>query len=544
VVALLVDGLAASQLFTVADNNSNTFTRLKTININSTAQLDVWTATVGTGRSGHTVTAGNLTNTTAALIVEEWAGYSGAVDASATASDATSLSATVSVSPTGTPVNANEAVFFATAASTASAAFTTASGYSNLNQLNSNPSTLGLQSKTISAVATQSASNTFSPASDWLGIIVTLQQSVATQSAVVGTFRPGQTWVRRFAKAERHPYSIITTSTTNNYTQGLTASASFSGAIPRATSKSQIASLSFVGAAQRLTARSLSASTSFVGAMTKRSARALTASLNITATISLGTLKWLSANLSSSGVLARVVSRSMAASLSFIGSLPKRTQHSFAANLSFIGSFLAGALHLLALASSLNLSAASTRRTNKGVAGNLSFAAVVAKATGKGIGAGLSFTGAAARVITHTLTSGLSFLGTAAKQTRRSIAGSLSLVGTLASVLNHFGGTVYTLALNATLSLSGSIGKGTVKAFTASLGWLGNLVRAWIPGHPYTPVDTPPAGSYTSSSQGAPGAFGAVNEQSTGVYTPQANPSPSTHPPKPPDPPGSFTPTS
>lgn len=173
-VAAFVDGLAASTLFTVTDNFGNTYRRLGTVNINATGQLDTWACFNNKGGAAHVVTIGNLANTTAALICEEWKGIGLALDALSSASDATSTSTVVVVPASTTTAVADEVVFYATGASVASAAFTTATGYSNLNQLNTSPSTLGLQSKIIAAQSTQSATNSFTGAADWFGIIVSI----------------------------------------------------------------------------------------------------------------------------------------------------------------------------------------------------------------------------------------------------------------------------------------------------------------------------------------------------------------------------------
>lgn len=178
-VALLVDGLAASTTFTMVDSVGNSYSRLSTSNQNNIDQVDMWLATNVTGGSGITITAGNLGGTTAAIIAEEWSGVSTVTPSSALdqQTTATNTSTTaVSVGPTSATTTANDVIWYVVGSS-GSVTNTTATGFSNATSVVSNPSTLLVQSKVVSSTGTQSASSTLSSAQSWEALVVAVKGS-------------------------------------------------------------------------------------------------------------------------------------------------------------------------------------------------------------------------------------------------------------------------------------------------------------------------------------------------------------------------------
>lgn len=188
--------------------------------------------------------------------------------------------------------------------------------------------------------------------------IVPLQMSMSA-------FAPGQTWLRRFAKNERHPYFVAKPLGTA-YTQNLTGGVSFVGSTTLRTNKALTGVLSFTGTLNKRLSRSLTGGLNFTGNLVKSRLVSFTAGLSFSGTFSKRTGKALSGSLSFTGALARAVRKVLTAGLSFTGSLRKRLARTFTASLGFTGSLrkdirkvFSGGLSFSALLATLHLLPAS-----------------------------------------------------------------------------------------------------------------------------------------------------------------------------------------
>lgn len=176
IVAVMADGLARFQQLTVTDLAGNQYIRLGSANINAVGQVDIWATWTIKGVASHTITAGNLANTTAAIIAEEWSGFpsTNSFDASKSATDNTGTSTAVASGSTGITQQSNELLFSATFFASNTVTATVGAGYSNLNTVTSSPSKLSAQSQVVVATGTQSATLTLSAGASWGTILVTV----------------------------------------------------------------------------------------------------------------------------------------------------------------------------------------------------------------------------------------------------------------------------------------------------------------------------------------------------------------------------------
>ena len=179
VVALMIDGLAATAPTTMTDNKANVYTRRSTVFLVNVDQVDVWTAPITTGGTGLIVTAGAIGGTTAAIIVEEWSGLVTATPLDQQITGNNTATTALSIGPTATTANANDLIWLAFGASTATGTTTTATGFSNATLKVSSPSTLYVQSKVVAATGAQSAATTLSVSVAWEGCLVALRDPTA-----------------------------------------------------------------------------------------------------------------------------------------------------------------------------------------------------------------------------------------------------------------------------------------------------------------------------------------------------------------------------
>lgn len=172
-VAIMADGLASSTQLTMTDLAGNTYTRLATSNINTIDQVDIWIGRVVKSVPSFTVTAGNLGNTTAAIVAEEWSGVLNMADVTATANDATG-SSTAATATTPATAYSQAIVWVVCAINSSAITYTLGSGYTNLSQVTSNPSKLGVESKIITIGGTQTGNFTLSSGIDWMLCVATI----------------------------------------------------------------------------------------------------------------------------------------------------------------------------------------------------------------------------------------------------------------------------------------------------------------------------------------------------------------------------------
>lgn len=277
------------------------------------------------------------------------------------------------------------------------------------------------------------------------------------------------------------------------YTQPLTASLSFTGAVSKTLSRALTAALSFTGAlsAQHLIIKALTAALSFTGAQVKSTIRALPGGLSFTGAVSKQTRRALTGGLSFAGVLSKPLSRALAATLNFTGALTashlviklltaalsftgaqaKTTSRSLAGVLSFTGAVPKQTLR--ALSGVLSFTGALPKQSGKAFSSALSFTGAQARRTSKIFSGVLSFTGAQFRSVQRALSGVLSFTGVQVKRARRSLAAALSFIG----ALNTGGSTHYTQVLTAVLSFTGAQAKTTSRALIAVLSFTGATTR-------------------------------------------------------------------
>lgn len=179
IVGVLADGLAKFQQLTVTDNAGNAYVRLGSANINAVDQVDIWAAWSIKGVASHVITAGNLANTTAAIIAEEWSGAPScnSFDQLKTATDNTGTSTAVASGSTLTTQYPNELLWSATFSASSTVTATVGAGYSNLTSVTSSPSKIFVQSQVVAATGTQSAALTLSAGSSWGTVLVTISDT-------------------------------------------------------------------------------------------------------------------------------------------------------------------------------------------------------------------------------------------------------------------------------------------------------------------------------------------------------------------------------
>lgn len=179
IVALMVDGLAATAATTMTDNKGNVYTLRSTVFAVNIDQVDVWSAPITTGGTGLIVTAGGIGGTTASMILEEWSGLINATILDQQITGANTATTALSIGPTAATTNTTDLIWLAFGATTATGTTTTATGFSNATLKVSNPSTLYVQSKVVGIPGTQSAATTLSVSGAWEGCVVAFKGVVS-----------------------------------------------------------------------------------------------------------------------------------------------------------------------------------------------------------------------------------------------------------------------------------------------------------------------------------------------------------------------------
>jgi hypothetical protein len=117
----------------------------------------------------------------------------------------------------------------------------------------------------------------------------------------------------------------------------LEASLSFSGALPRNTTRRLPAAVSFSAALPRNVTRALASSLSFSAALPRATTRRLAGSLSFAGALPRSTVRSLAASLSPTANLGRTIAKPLPASLSFAASLPRAITHRIQATLGLSG---------------------------------------------------------------------------------------------------------------------------------------------------------------------------------------------------------------
>lgn len=378
----------------------------------------------------------------------------------------------------------------------------------------------GADEQLSSDVATGTRTATSSVNDTWIAVSVVLKSGTVTVAGPpVLNARPGQTWQRRF----KHPQILPTApagATTNNFTQPLNATLSFTSSQNTATSKGISAALSFTSSlTKRIVTNLATATLSFTGTVTKRTAKAISATLSFTgshatavvhnftqalnatlsftgsqtrsvgkalsATVSFTSSqtkqvgKLISATVSFTSNQSRAIRTNLAGTLSFTGSLTKRTAKILGtATLSFTGSVTTLAVHVFTQAfnATLSFTSSQTRRTNKAINATVSFTSSQTRSVSKLLSATVSFTSSQSRRIFTNLAATLSFTSAQTRRTAKNLGtATLSFTGSLATLAVH----VFTQAFNATLSFTGSLAthRTIVKAFSATLSFTSSQTK-------------------------------------------------------------------
>ena len=207
------------------------------------------------------------------------------------------------------------------------------------------------------------------------------------------------------------PIFQYSTSGPNAFTQALTATLSFIGALNITVNKSLTGTLSFIGALTKRTSKLLTGTLSFVGAFIVQTKPKLTGSLSFIGAISKAISTKLSGTLAFVGSLLKAVTKGLTATLSFIGTLTKFIPRALAGTLSFIGALAVSRVVLVALTATLSFSGAMTKQVSKGLAATLSFVGALTKMVSLGLTAALSFIGSIIKLVRTGLTATLSFVG-------------------------------------------------------------------------------------------------------------------------------------
>lgn len=181
IVALMADGLAANQTFTMTDSAGNTYTRLVSNSSAGLDQVDIWACYNNKSGASHTITGGNLQNTTAAIIAEEWTGVMNIAD-TINAQSLTGASTAVSTGAL-TPQSTAGLVFVACAINSSAITYTVGGGFSNLTSVTSSPSKLATESKIMSGGGAQTGTMTLSSGNDWFVCMVVIPENGGSPGA-------------------------------------------------------------------------------------------------------------------------------------------------------------------------------------------------------------------------------------------------------------------------------------------------------------------------------------------------------------------------
>lgn len=273
----------------------------------------------------------------------------------------------------------------------------------------------------LGGTANQAVAYTQSPSGTWSGVGMSFK---ITTSSVVGARRKVTQIATKFVgpsvlryRFHRPVQTTYKAPLTQQFTQSLTATLSFIGALTVKTFKLLSGTLSFIGTLSIRTSKLLSGTLSFIGAMIKH--------------VNTG----LSATLSFIGSLVKATTKGLSGTLSFIGNLTKRVNKLLSGTLSFIGNLVSSHVTLVALTATLSFIGAMKIQTNKRLAGTLSFAGAMSKLVLKGLTAALSFVGSLLKAVQTHLTGTLSFVGNIAFGHKFTVAltATLSFVGNLAT---------------------------------------------------------------------------------------------------------------
>lgn len=170
------DAVAANGV-TVVDNKSNTWARAKSNSLAATFDLEIWYSTLTTGGGSYNVTAtDNGGGVDSLIICEEWSGNAvAAFDVAQGATDNSGTNVNLNSAATSATSQANEVVF-GVGVTSGTPTYTLGAGYTNLTRVATTFSSLGFESKIVSAAAAQTATLTASVAGSWVMQVSTFKE--------------------------------------------------------------------------------------------------------------------------------------------------------------------------------------------------------------------------------------------------------------------------------------------------------------------------------------------------------------------------------
>lgn len=297
------------------------------------------------------------------------------------------------------------------------------------------------------------------------------------------------------------------------YSQGLTASLSFTGATVKQGGKALTASLSFTGAINKAISTARTAALSFTGAIAKQASKSFSGSISPGGALASARvfLRDLTASLGLDGALIKQARKPLTASVGFAGGLVKSTSRTIAASLGLAGSLVKSTAR--SLTASLTLSGALTtvRQVLVNLTASLGFSGNLARSTARSLTASLGLDGALLKRANKTLSASLDFSGavTSLKAFFREFSATLDFSGNLTRVSSFvrsftaslspttafvraatrtipgsasvsFNASLSTIrvflrSLTATLTFDGTLTKSTSRAFSAVVDFAGNL---------------------------------------------------------------------
>lgn len=167
---------------TMTDSKGNAWTRATSNSASGTFDHEIWYAKATTGGSSYTVTAADNGGGVDSLIIcEEWSGQDTgtALDKAAGAQDITGISGALNSGNTAATTVANELLVGSGAVAISADTLTLGSGYSNKTQINTAFSTLGFETKVVSATGAYNATFTAGTVGSWVMQIGTFKEAVA-----------------------------------------------------------------------------------------------------------------------------------------------------------------------------------------------------------------------------------------------------------------------------------------------------------------------------------------------------------------------------
>lgn len=169
----------SNRISSVTDSLGNTYTRLFAgITSAAPADVELWACSIVNAGASHTVTVTAGASDALIFDAQEWSNLAAPGALFDVKASSAVLSATVSEGPTTTTTQADELIY-QFAAQFSNATYTAGSGFTNLFSLLGTSLSMGVCSKTVQAVGTQSGTMTISTSHTTLAVLATLRANTA-----------------------------------------------------------------------------------------------------------------------------------------------------------------------------------------------------------------------------------------------------------------------------------------------------------------------------------------------------------------------------